>query len=148
MATDLEEFRDSFNIETAGGVAEGEVMDYLVSGLELYNAGGSQAFELDVTTLDRVATGPERRALVLCAVKLYIRKKLLQASDLSIVESNAAGRTDLRTIAKEYAARLKEIDAELAKFVGANTAHDVISEIALQELGETLRVIDWGTFEG
>lgn len=146
MATDLEELRDSFNIETFNEVEAGDVILYLAAGVDIYNALAAQSFERELTLLDRDVTGSERRALVLCATKAYLRGRLFQASRNAIVESNAAGRTDLRSLAKELAARLKELDGELGKIIGKNAINDIVEEVYVHELGETLRVIDGGTF--
>lgn len=138
MATDLNELRDSLNVQTGKTLTSEELDELLVEAVPVYNAEASSTFTLNGMVLDRDATDLEKRALVLLAVEVYLDRKVIEWSLKAVSHSNVAGKTDLSSIewalSKRRAEnREKKIDPLMARIRSLG----VISEVVAEELSES-----------
>lgn len=139
MATDLSNLVDALNLETAKQLTVPDLLDLLRAGVDMLNGHIGRGFEYTGTELDRDATAPERRAIVLCAVVVWLDQKTIEASEIAISHSNVAGKTSLDGIEFALAKRRKELfEQQLGPLLERLKAPGVISEVSAHELGETL----------
>lgn len=141
MPSDLSNLVTDLDFETGEQLTGniGKLLDLLKVGVRRYNAEVGKGFTLTGTELDRVATEPELRAIVLHAALVYLDGATIGASYSAITHSNVAGRTKMDGVEFALAKRRKElVELELARLMNRLVQPGVLSEVTAQELGETL----------
>jgi hypothetical protein len=130
---------EDLNVETAGKLDVPTLLDLLKTGMSRYNGQVARGFALTGTAMDRDPNEPERRAIILNAVMVYLDGRVIEASDLAITHSNVAGRTKLDGIEFALAKRRKELlEIELTNLINRLTSPAIAAEISTTQLGETL----------
>lgn len=138
MSTDLGELQGALDVETGSALGALDLIKLLKAGVEAFNGEACRAFAVTGTTLDREATAVEKRALVLFATVAYLNQQAVAASEVAVVHSNVAGRTDLSGVEFAISKRRNEVRIQLDRVLDRLTSTGIHGEVVAQELGETL----------